>query len=349
MISTELIHWYDANKRDLPWRITKDPYSIWLSEIILQQTRVNQGIPYYNNILRNFPTVFDLAAVDDDQFMKFWQGLGYYSRARNLLTAARTVVYEYNGIFPSKYSEIIKLKGVGDYTAAAIASIAFNESVPVVDGNVKRIISRIYGIEVPLNNIEGINQIKNILKEIMVPTNAGVFNQALMEFGAIQCKPVNPNCLDCFLRKSCYAFNHDKVSMLPLVLKKTDLKKRFLYYFIIRNGKYYYIHQRGKNDIYKSLYEFYLLEYAEKQEDVMLLNDFKSKFSSIEVEILEQSIDIKHILSHQQLNVKFIHVELNMDVVNISEIVKVTFDELANYAYPQFIYSYMKKIKLLSE
>ena len=223
--SNTLIYWYLQNKRDLPWRKTKNPYFIWLSEIILQQTRVNQGLDYYNKFITSFPTVFELAEASEESVLKLWQGLGYYSRARNLHYSARYIVNELNGIFPKSYNELLKLKGVGDYTASAIASICFNEPTAVVDGNVYRVLARYFGLNTTINSTKGIKEFKELAQQLIPTEKPDIYNQAIMEFGAVQCKPQNPDCNVCPLNTSCVALQKDQVTAFPVKEKKLKYKK----------------------------------------------------------------------------------------------------------------------------
>lgn len=226
--SNVLVQWYLQNKRDLPWRETSNPYKIWLSEIILQQTRVDQGLSYYFKFLNHFPTVFDLANASEEQVLKLWQGLGYYSRARNLHASAKYIVTVFQGKFPTTYNELIKLKGVGDYTASAIASICFNGPNAVVDGNVYRVLARYYGINTPINSTTGIKKFKALAQRLLNIENAGTHNQAIMEFGATMCKPQNPNCTTCPLNNSCISLEKDLIKTLPVKEKKEPLKTDIL-------------------------------------------------------------------------------------------------------------------------
>ena len=213
--NSKLTHWYSIHKRDLPWRLNKDPYSIWLSEIILQQTQVKQGLPYYLKFIAHYPTVFDLANASEDMVLKDWQGLGYYSRARNLHLTSKYIAEELNGVFPKSYKDLIQLKGVGDYTASAIASICYEEKTAVVDGNVYRVLSRFFGIDTPINSTQGVKQFKTLASSLLPKTKIGDYNQAIMEFGARQCKPKSPDCSICTLTKDCVAFNTGKITILP--------------------------------------------------------------------------------------------------------------------------------------
>ena len=228
----KLTNWYSIHKRDLPWRQTKNPYNIWLSEIILQQTQVKQGLPYYEAFVKQYPTIFDLANASEEDVLKLWQGLGYYSRARNLHTTAKHIAFELNGEFPNNYKDLIKLKGVGDYTASAIASIAFNEVAAVVDGNVYRVLSRYFGIKTPINSTTGIKEFKALASSLIDTEQPATFNQAIMEFGAIQCKPKSPYCVICPLNDKCIALQKNAIDALPVKLKKTKVTKKFFNFLV---------------------------------------------------------------------------------------------------------------------
>ncbi len=257
----KLITWYLEHKRDMPWRNTKDPYKIWLSEIILQQTRVAQGLPYYIAFTERFPTVQDLAKATEEEVLKLWQGLGYYSRGRNLHYSAQLIVNEYGGVFPSTYTEIKKLKGIGDYTASAIASISFNELTAVVDGNVYRVLSRVFGIDTPINSTAGIKEFKALAQELIDVKRPADFNQAIMEFGAIQCKPQNPYCLHCIFNDNCVALQTNKISELPVKLKKTKVRNRYLNYLVFMDEHgHTVLTQRTGKGIWQGLYEFPFIE-----------------------------------------------------------------------------------------
>lgn len=307
--SKNIISWYSVNKRDLPWRHTKNPYHIWLSEIILQQTQVKQGLPYYQSFITSFPTVFDLAKSDEQNVLKLWQGLGYYSRARNLHHSAKYIVNELEGIFPNTYKDILKLKGVGDYTASAIASFAFGETTAVVDGNVYRVLSRFFGIDTPINSTNGIKEFKALATELIDKKQPAEFNQAIMEFGAQQCKPKNPYCIICPLQSACVAFQKNKIEELPVKLKKTKIRNRFFNYLVVIDVKRNTItEQRTEKGIWQNLYQFPLLE-TEKQLEI---SEFEAKVSTLEIfKDLEFDFslfndkDIIHKLSHQHLHTKF--------------------------------------------
>ncbi|HEY4629161.1 MAG TPA: A/G-specific adenine glycosylase, partial [Flavobacterium sp.] len=231
--SNVLIKWYLQNKRDLPWRNTTNPYPIWLSEIMLQQTRVAQGMPYFLSFTTAFPTVFDLAAANEEEVLKLWQGLGYYSRARNLHKTAQYIASDLAGIFPDNYSDLLKLKGVGEYTAAAIASFSYNEAVPVVDGNVFRVLSRYFDIETDIAQASAKKEFAALAFELMPKDNPATFNQAIMEFGALQCVPKSPNCGICVFNESCAALQKKKIDQLPIKSKKVKVRNRYFNYLVV--------------------------------------------------------------------------------------------------------------------
>lgn len=329
MFSQILLNWFDANHRSLPWRETNDPYKIWVSEIILQQTRVVQGMSYYHNFLINFPTVKALAEADESQVLKVWQGLGYYSRARNMHTAARTILHEHAGIFPSEYESIRQLKGVGDYTAAAVASFAFNLPYPAVDGNVLRFITRYKGLYDDIATASTRKKVETICKKLMPAQHAGSFNQAMIEMGAVQCVPVNPNCEQCPFSTTCYAFQHHCTDTLPIKEKKTKIKDRFFHYIIYLKKNQSIIQKRTANDIWKGLYEFPLVETNDNKFNINLfLQDNKIRILQ-EPQILLQK---KHLLSHQRIHLTFhiIHPERFPHLSENQEISKI--DKLTGYA-----------------
>ena len=307
--------WYSEHKRDMPWRNTKNPYYIWLSEIILQQTQILQGTPYYEAFVTKYPTVFDLANAQEGDVLKLWQGLGYYSRARNLHATAKYITNELNGVFPDTYNELIKLKGVGDYTASAIASICFNEPTAVVDGNVYRVLSRYFGVDTPINSSKGIKEFKILATSLMDHQNPSDYNQAIMEFGAIQCKPKNPYCNTCPLNKSCVALQKNKIDELPVKLNKTKVStKYFNFLVLLSTDKKTIFQKRTEKGIWQNLYQFPLLETDQK----LKITDFKkhpyiqSYFTDAPFEFsLYNSKDIVHKLSHQHLHTKFWIVEID--------------------------------------
>ena len=306
--SNRLIVWYLQNKRDLPWRTTVNPYNIWLSEIILQQTRVDQGMAYYFKFIENFPTVKELALASEEQVLKLWQGLGYYSRARNLLFSAKYIVNELNGEFPTTYNKLLKLKGVGDYTASAIASICFNEVSAVVDGNVYRALARYFGIHTPINSTKGIKEFKQLSQQLIDPENPGTYNQAVMEFGARMCKPQNPDCEICPLSSSCVALSKKLIKELPVKEKKIKVKNRFFNYIVIQTEDHKTKIVKREKGIWRSLYEFPLIESMSEIDENQLIEHEKFnellKKVSISVKLFNKEVII-HKLSHQHIYTKF--------------------------------------------
>lgn len=299
----------------MPWRLTKDPYKIWLSEIILQQTQIKQGLPYYEVFVKTFPTVFDLANSSEEKVLKLWQGLGYYSRARNLHFTAKRIASEFEGIFPNSYEQLLELKGIGDYTASAIASICFNEPSAVVDGNVYRVLSRYFGILTPINSSAGVKEFKSIAQKVLDRSNPGDHNQAIMEFGARQCKPNNPDCSVCPLHEGCYALKNEMTARLPIKIKKAKVKKKYFNYVVlVSNNEETVLEKRQGNGIWQNLYQFPLIE----SDRSLTMNTLKKhqKFKElIETENgkikLFNDKDIIHKLSHQHLYTKFWIVEID--------------------------------------
>ncbi len=306
--SKTLISWYLKNKRDLPWRNTIDPYKIWLSEIMLQQTRVAQGMPYYLKFIETYPEVFDLANAQEEEVLKLWQGLGYYSRARNLHATAKHVSYELNGVFPKTYKELKKLKGIGDYTASAIASICYKEPKAVLDGNVFRVLSRLYAIDLPINSKEGIKAFADLSQDLIDNKKPDIHNQAIMDFGATHCSPKKPLCNSCIFINKCEAFNQGIISELPVKLKKIKIKKRYFNYIVpIIDSDKTLLNKRIGKGIWSNLYEFPLIEtensanYNEVLENLSTLNIESNEFDLS----LYNEHDIIHKLSHQHIYTKF--------------------------------------------
>jgi A/G-specific adenine glycosylase len=308
--SQNLINWFLSNKRNLPWRSTQNPYFIWLSEIILQQTRVAQGLPYYNSFIENFPTIFDFANANETDILKQWQGLGYYSRARNMHFTAQEIAFKMNGLFPNTFEDLKKLKGIGDYTAAAIASIAFNEDVGVVDGNVYRVISRYFGIADDISNSRSKKVFFDLVNSILQKGNAAEFNQAIMEFGALQCVPKNPDCSVCVFNESCYALQYKKISELPVKSKKVKIKQRFFNYLWICFEDELVLEKRIETDIWKNLYQMPLIETQESIGCDELLNEINNDGRFFEAEKIYFIETVKHKLTHQSLEIKFWKMEL---------------------------------------
>ncbi len=340
----QLINWYLANKRDLPWRNTTNPYAIWLSEIILQQTRVAQGLPYYEKFLKAYPTVMDLAAAPQEEVLRLWQGLGYYSRARNLHNTAKIIVQEHFGSFPDNYKGLLTLKGIGPYTAAAIASFAYNENVAVVDGNVFRVLARLMGNDTDIASNEGKKVFTAIANELLVEGQANVFNQAVMEFGAIHCTPQKPNCLFCPFDTVCEANLKSLQAALPVKIKKLKIKNRFLNYVVFIQNKKVLLKKRSAGDIWEGLHDFYLIE-----------TDSLTNFEDLEDDLLAESLEkgivlqhsevFKHILTHQRLEANFTVIQLPTDFSLHLQNQYVWCDEekLELVAKPILIVNYLKK------
>lgn len=314
LIRKTLINWYLSYKRTLPWRSTDNPYNIWVSEIILQQTRVNQGIDYYHRFLERFPDLKTLAAAKEEEVLKIWEGLGYYSRARNMHETARHIVKHLNGVFPQETQALEKLKGIGKYTAAAIASIAFNKPSAVVDGNVIRFITRLAGIEGSVNNTATLKQIHSLANELICTSSPGTFNQAMMEFGALQCIPGNPDCLKCIFSTTCHAFKNDKVSVLPYKSKKIRITERFFNYLVIecnnRENSGLVIKKRGEGDIWKHLYDFPLIE-ADKllnRQQLKQNKTFLSLMNGLSTKVVAYEKDYRHQLTHRLVKARFFKV-----------------------------------------
>ncbi len=302
--TTLLLEWYSTHQRNFPWRETTDPYKVWLSEIILQQTRTQQGLPYYLKFIGAFPKINDLAQAHEKEVLKLWQGLGYYSRARNLLTTAKTIVNEYSGQFPTNFDELLKLKGIGDYTASAIVSISFDQPKAVVDGNVYRLLSRCFGIDEPINTSVSFTLFKSKAQQLIDPKQPGNFNQALMEFGALQCIPKNPNCSQCVFQSSCYALQNDKVHNLPVKLKKIKIQKRYFNYLVfLDKTNQFILEQRFSKGIWQQLYQFPLWESNKNLKK--LPNEARKKINDIFSWKKWNKKPILHKLSHQELHLTF--------------------------------------------
>ena len=342
-LDTLLIKWYLENKRDLPWRHTKDPYIIWVSEIILQQTRVIQGIDYFHRFVHAFPDIESLANADEDAVLKLWQGLGYYSRARNMHASAKQIMDLHGGIFPESHSEILKLKGIGTYTAAAIASFAFDQSFPVLDGNVFRFLARYFNIDIPINSPEGKKIFYETVSNCIDKQNPALFNQAIMEFGALQCKPVSPDCSICPLNQSCLARKKNTVDLLPIKIKNKVPKIRHFNYLLIQQGSFIYLKQRTDKDIWKNLYDFPLIETTEKQDAQSLTQE------PAWIDILQKrkwSLDpnpvfIEHQLTHQSIKALFwrVHVLGNKEL----PFMRIAKDQLHTYPISRLLEKYLEK------
>ena len=337
-----LIEWYLQKKRDLPWRNTTNPYPIWLSEIILQQTRVAQGMPYFYAFLESFPTVKELAIADEQQVLKLWQGLGYYSRARNLHQTAQYIANELDGVFPNSYAGLIQLKGIGEYTAAAIASFAYNEPVPVVDGNVFRVVSRYFGIESDINTGKTKKEFTALAAELLSKEQPALFNQAIMEFGAMHCTPKNPDCENCIFNSSCVALQKGLVGQLPFKSKKIKIRKRYFNYIVLQDKKgNTKIQQRTDKGIWHNLYEFPLFETTQEEgfETIAPLIKNDTDFGDSVVSIQEANpISLIHKLSHQHLYIKFWKVTINNTLTD-----GVNPEQLRTYPFPIVIHNFIEE------
>ena len=341
-----LINWYAQNKRDLPWRETTDPYKIWLSEIILQQTRVDQGMSYYHKFVDHYPTANDLASAPEDDVLRDWQGLGYYSRARNLHASAKVIRDSYNGQFPKTYDEILELKGVGAYTAAAISSFAYGFVKPVVDGNVMRVLSRVFGVTDPIDSKEGISRINEIALELIEIKDPATYNQAIMEFGAIQCTPKKPNCPICPFKAECYALKNDLIDTLPIKKGKTKVSQVYLNYAVIQFENSFYFKKRDDSSIWKGLYDFPLIVSAERIADEIVIEQL---FATLELPkgsfFEKKSPEIIHLLSHRRLSVCFYHISLKNKWNKAPEgVFLMNFEEYSKKGLPRVIEKYLKDI-----
>ena len=338
--SQKILTWYTENKRKLAWRNTRDPYKIWLSEIILQQTRVAQGTPYYLKFIDAFPTVQDLAMASEESVLKLWQGLGYYSRARNLHAASKMIVDEYEGHFPQTYEGLLKLKGVGDYTASAIASICFDAPEPVVDGNVYRVLARYFGIDIPINSTEGVKYFKVLARKIMDIEHIRDYNQGLMEFGALQCTPKNPNCMYCPLNSSCVAYQKGNVQNLPIKINKTKVKSRYFNYLVFLDvAENTILQQRTGKGIWQNLWEFPLIESKEIIDEKSIFAQMDAFADSRKVRDLLKynETPIVHKLSHQHLHTVFWIAETDEKLNN-----GMVLSELEKYPVPVLIADFLK-------
>lgn len=316
-IAQILLDWYAGHARDLPWRNTKNPYHIWLSEIILQQTRVAQGLPYWQRFVEAYPTVEALAKAPEEEVMRLWQGLGYYSRARNLHACAKRIVEDYNGQFPATYEELLSLPGIGKYTAAAIASFAFLQPVPVVDGNVYRVLARLFGITTDIQASRAHQEFFTVAMQLIDPIQPDLFNQAMMEFGAVQCTPKKPLCLYCPLQEMCYALKHQAQQDLPVKKKKIKVRKRYIYYLPVEteDGRLL-MRRRAKGDIWQGLFDFHWLEADEAKDFSELAGPLLDRLVSEEARLEHSSPVITHLLSHQRLLVQFHRFVCSSELLN---------------------------------
>ena len=340
-----LLHWNShKNTRKMPWKGEKDPYKIWLSEIILQQTRVEQGIKYYEKFISAFPDINKLAVAKDQKIYKLWEGLGYYSRCKNLIETARFISKKLNQKFPDEFKDILSLKGVGNYTASAIASFAYDLPYAVVDGNVFRVLSRVFGIKKPIDSTEGKKLFSQLAFELLDKKQPGIYNQALMDFGAVICKPQNPHCDNCILRNHCFAFENDWVNKLPVKEKKIKITTRWFNYLVIEYKEKIYLKKRTANDIWKNLYEFALIETSNdtsvkrllaKAEKEKILKKDSYKILSVSQVYCQQ-------LSHQKIMGRFIKLTFKKEL-SIPGFKAIPLKQRLRYAFPRFINAYFEK------
>ena len=339
--SAILLKWYYQNKRNLPWRHTRNPYLIWLSEIILQQTRVAQGLSYYLRFSKRFPSPDSLAAASEDEVLKYWQGLGYYSRARNLHTAAKSM----KGVFPATYEGVRALKGVGDYTAAAICSIAYQMPYAVVDGNVYRVLARVFGIETPIDSQEGKKLFAQRAQKLLDKKNPGDYNQAIMDFGAMVCTPANAQCGHCPLAGQCKAFASGRVEFLPVKAQTTKISSRYFHYIYVKQGKNTWLHKRGPGDVWQNLYEPPLVESDSASDNWTVKAEYRKWFgrkkSSLKV------AGVKHVLSHRVIYADLSEITISPAHPVPVEFVAVPMTEVKNYAVSRLVQKLLEKASLL--
>lgn len=356
--SEKITNWYTINKRDLPWRHTTDPYKIWLSEIIFQQTRIDQGMTYYHRFTDTYPDIESLASASEEKVLKLWQGLGYYTRARNLHRTAKIIANDFDGEFPGHYKNILALPGIGKYTAAAISSIAFNQPFPVIDGNVYRVLTRVFGIREPIDSAQGNKLVENKAREIMDHSDPGSYNQAVMEFGALYCKPNNPDCKNCIFSSECLAFKRNEVEILPVKKSRSPQRLRHFYYLIFcfqgNDSSKILINKRGGEDIWKNMYDFPLIESVKKislkQIKEMGYNGIMLKNKPLKT----MGNETKHILSHQVITARFMRLEFPEN--QLSEVLKelrnenlipVSMEELVRFPVPRLIENFLKENRFI--
>jgi len=348
MFAKNLLTWYQENGRKLPWRETDNPYYIWLSEIILQQTRIEQGRSYYEHFVTEYPTITDLAKASEEKVLKSWQGLGYYSRARNLHAAAQYVAKELGGMFPDTYDGILALKGVGRYTAAAIASFAYRLPYPVIDGNVYRLISRLYGIYTPIGTDQAYKEFEQLLLHLIDRERPDLFNQAIMDFGSIQCKPVGCDCESCIFKQECVAFREGKVDMLPIKPQKVKIKERYFYYIDVRWGENLLMQQRPAGDIWQGLYELPLYETEKPIQPRKLEHEIAQTLQTwlgTPPRRIEMGPEIKHQLTHRTIKAQFLKVNYNTKPPKIPEKMRVVKQkELKSLPISRLIDRYLSKL-----
>lgn len=336
MFTETVLTWYETHKRDLPWRNISDPYRIWVSEIILQQTRIVQGYDYYMRFIKAFPTITALANATEDEVLKLWQGLGYYSRARNMHAAAKQIVEL--GHFPNTYKEILKLKGVGEYTAAAISSFAYHLPHAVVDGNVYRVLSRYFGIKTPIDTPQGKRMFAELASELLPANNVADYNQALMDFGATQCTPSAPQCEECPLNNSCSALQTNEISVLPVKQHKVKVRQRYFVFIKIKVNGNVWIQRRNRNDIWKGLYQFHLQEYDNSPSMLDIQEDAFIKSLAAKGVWHALKLGIKHVLTHQVIYADFYECTVPFHLPTPQGYISVSEDEMSRYAFPQLFH-----------
>lgn len=346
-----LLKWHEVdNKRKMPWKGEKDAYKIWLSEIILQQTRVEQGLGYYQQFIDNFPTIKDLAAADERTIFKLWEGLGYYSRCRNLIATARVIAGEHEGIFPDTYEKILKLKGVGPYTASAIASFAFNHPHAVVDGNVYRVLARIFGIEEAIDSTSGKQKFHRLANQLLDQKQPGKYNQAIMDFGATICKPALPLCEQCIFQKYCVAYADNRVALLPVKEKKIKQKSRFFYFFVIQLGNKVALRERTEKDIWQHLYEFPLVELQQADDPKKAIAEAINRSWIGKDAVVEQgALSYRQKLTHQSITAIFFNMRVNKVPVALHHYSWIEAGKLSAYSFPKIINDYLNDDVWLKE
>lgn len=343
---SRLLEWYQNSHRPLPWKGEKDPYIIWLSEIILQQTRVEQGMPYFHKFVEQYPRVQDLADAPEDEVMKLWEGLGYYTRARNMHAAAKYIADELEGQFPNTYEGILQLKGVGPYTAAAIASFAFELPRAVLDGNVFRVLARFFGIDQPIDSSAGKNRFRALAQQLLDHQDPARYNQAIMDFGATHCTPQKPLCIDCPLSKKCRAFQENRIQKLPVKTKKIRRRTRFFHYLVINQGAEVWIRKRIGQDIWKNLYEFPMVEMQtglRQAEKIIEAFDMEPLRRPTNYQVEKISPPFQQLLTHQKIVATFVEIKLKTTPdLNSFGIKKIDRKNLGKFAFPKLIDCYLK-------
>lgn len=345
-LQNKLRNWYQIHKRSLPWRETSNPYKIWISEIILQQTRVNQGLSYYLRFIERFPDVETLATAEEDEVLRYWQGLGYYSRARNLHKASKQIMEKFAGKFPEKFEEVLSLPGIGTYTASAICSFSYNQNYAVLDGNVFRVLARLFTISTPIDTNTGLKEFSQMAENLLDKTDSHTHNQAIMEFGALQCVPANPDCYICPLKEHCKAYTLNIVADLPVKQGKTAVSNRYFNYFFIQSADFTYLQKRTKKDIWQNLYEFPLIETEENKtlEELVKTEGFKYLFSDIQgIEISKTFFETKHILSHRRIFARFYTVKISNESPIFQSFTKLKTSEIEKFAVSRLTEIFLEK------